>query len=113
MNGESEGDALNEYMECMESGRDFLDDEELEKRKAKSKKRRERKTALLVQGMTYRYRIAGLAKVGSDIQCACCGKKFKKKSYQSKFCRNKGQNNCKDKYWNTVDEKRRFRATFF
>lgn len=49
------------------------------------------------------------AKVGEIIACACCGSKMVKKSYQQKFCSLK----CKDKYWNTVDEKRRVRASNF
>lgn len=48
-------------------------------------------------------------KTGEMIKCACCGKKIKKKSYQTQFCRNKGRGNCKDKYWNTVSCERRER----
>ena len=50
------------------------------------------------------------AKVGSRIHCANCGNVIIKKSYQSQFCSNKGRGNCKDRFWNTVDDERRERA---
>ena len=62
--------------------------------------------------MKQRYEENKKAKVGTDINCAGCGKKMVKKSYQSQFCRNKGSGNCKDKYWNNTDDKRRSRAQF-
>lgn len=58
------------------------------------------------------------AKVGTTITCPVCGKRFVKKSYQQAFCSNGnkqknnthlGVKNCKDKYWNFVDDSRRFR----
>lgn len=50
------------------------------------------------------------AKVGTRITCPVCGKPFKKKSYQHAFCSNKGKGNCKDAYWNSVDEIRSIRS---
>lgn len=58
------------------------------------------------------------AKVGATITCPVCNKQFQKKSYQQAFCSNGnkqknnthlGVKNCKDKYWNFVDDNRRFR----
>lgn len=63
-------------------------------------------TVMIVDSMKNRYEEAGKAKVGDTIQCATCASKFKKKSYQSKFCSNKGHRNCKDRYWNQVDPSR-------
>lgn len=43
------------------------------------------------------------AKVGMDIICACgCGNRFKKRSYQHVFYRNKGRSNCKDRFYNKI-----------
>jgi len=49
------------------------------------------------------------AKVGEEIVCATCGKKFIKTHYQQAFCGQKGKKNskgkrtlCKDQYWNRV-----------
>lgn len=50
------------------------------------------------------------AKIGTTIKCPTCGRLFVKKSYQQVFCRNKGRNNCKDRYWNISDGARRERA---
>lgn len=50
--------------------------------------------------------MAKLAKAGDTISCPCCGKRFVKRTYQQVFCSNKGAGNCKDRYWNDVDEKR-------
>jgi len=61
------------------------------------------------EAMWDRYHDAEKAKVGTVIRCATCDMPFVKKSYQSKFCSNKGRQNCKDKFWNTVDEERRHR----
>jgi hypothetical protein len=52
------------------------------------------------------YHTAAAAKVGQTCKCPSCVKDFVKKSYQQKFCSNKGGGNCKDTYWNTVDPKR-------
>jgi hypothetical protein len=60
--------------------------------------------------MLGRYRDNKASQVGTTIRCACCGNRILKKSYQTQFCRNKGQGNCKDRYWNNTDDKRRRRA---
>lgn len=57
-----------------------------------------------------RYKVNKEAKTGSFISCASCGKKIIKKSYQTQFCSNKGMRNCKDRYWNNIDDTRRERA---
>lgn len=61
---------------------------------------------MIVDSMKSHYEEAGRAKVGDTIKCATCASKFKKKSYQSKFCSNKGHRNCRDRYWNQVDPSR-------
>lgn len=53
------------------------------------------------------------SQVGTTIRCANCGKRILKKSYQTQFCSNKGRRNCKDTYWNNVDDTRRDRAHRF
>ena len=62
------------------------------------------------KAMKARYQFNSKAAIGSEIACACCSKVIVKKSYQTQFCSNKGPGNCKDKYWNNTDEKRRLRA---
>jgi len=59
------------------------------------------------------YDVARAAKRGSKIECPVCGKSLVKRSYQQVFCSNKGRGNCKDRYWNCVDENRSFRAQLF
>lgn len=69
----------------------------------------------VIADMRARYVKAKAAKVGTVIECACCGKKVLKTSYQMAFCSNGknrknqllGNNNCKDRYWNLTDDKRR------
>jgi ribosomal protein L32 len=56
------------------------------------------------------YDKAKAAPVGSRIVCPTCGKRHSKTSYQKVFCRNTGRGNCKDRYWNTVDEVRSIKA---
>lgn len=54
--------------------------------------------------------------VGSVVYCPVCNKKFTKKTKTHTFCsngRNRKGGNCKDKYWNTVDEILRERAGMF
>lgn len=56
------------------------------------------------------------AKVGTEIRCPWCGKKHKKTSYQKVFCSNyktKGKKNCKDMFWNHVDDMRRERTVTY
>lgn len=58
-----------------------------------------------------RYDAAKVAKRGSTISCPTCGKQHNKTSYQKVFCSNgsHGKGNCKDRYWNFVDDNRRHR----
>jgi hypothetical protein len=60
------------------------------------------------------YEVAKTAKVGEMIACPNCKKMHKKTTYHKIFCNNQkthpGKRSCKDRYWNTVDEKRRDRA---
>ena len=68
----------------------------------------------LSRKMKKRYAINKEAKIGSEINCACCGKSTIKTTYHKMFCSNgktKKKGNCKDRYWNTVDEDRRYRAS--
>jgi hypothetical protein len=64
--------------------------------------------------MTKTYKTAKLANIGDTIICPACGKEFVKKNYNQVFCSNvrtKRFNNCKDKYWNTVDPNKRNNTT--
>jgi hypothetical protein len=64
--------------------------------------------------MTKLYMIAKCAKVGEFIQCPACGRRFIKKTYNQIFCTNaktKIRNNCKDRYWNNIDPKKRCNTT--
>lgn len=47
-----------------------------------------------------------LSKVGSSLVCPSCNAEFIKETYQQVFC-----NQCKDKYWNTVDPSERKNTT--
>jgi len=60
--------------------------------------------------MQKRYADNKRAEVGTIIRCACCATKFIKKTKQSQFCSNKGKGNCKDTYWNNIDDSRRERS---
>ena len=51
------------------------------------------------------------AKVGEKCTCPSCGTEFEKTNYQQAFCKSKGGTICKDKYWNTVDPKKRNNTT--
>lgn len=62
------------------------------------------------QKMRSLYDKAKAAVVGSKIRCPACRKRHTKTSYQKVFCRNTGRGNCKDRYWNTVDEVRSIKA---
>jgi hypothetical protein len=63
--------------------------------------------------MIHLYTTNDNAAVGDVISCPVCKQVFIKKSYQQKFCGNKGHNNCKDKFWNFTDPKRREYAKKF
>ena len=52
------------------------------------------------------YKKAKNAKIKEMIWCPVCQKVMVKRTYQHTFCSTKH----KDKYWNTVDDKRRMRA---
>jgi hypothetical protein len=47
---------------------------------------------------------------GSVIPCPVCHRRFRKLRWGHVFCRHKGQGNCKDRFWNTVNDDRRERA---
>jgi len=57
-----------------------------------------------------RYGIAQAATKGTLILCPMCGKRFFKKTKGHTFCSNKGRRNCKDRYHNSMSDKRRERA---
>lgn len=60
------------------------------------------------------YKKARKAMVGESVICPSCGKTFVKKTHTQIFCSNartKRFNNCKDKYWNTIDPKKRNNTT--
>lgn len=61
--------------------------------------------------MIERYRYNKSSKVGDELVCPACGTMFVKTNYQQAFCRTKGNTVCKDKYWNTVDPKKRNNTT--
>jgi hypothetical protein len=64
--------------------------------------------------MTTAYDVAKSAKVGDYITCPSCGKKFVKKTYNQVFCSNaktKDSMNCKDRYWNDIDPRKRNNTT--
>ncbi len=56
--------------------------------------------------MVARYDRAFAAKTGDRVVCPSCTKVFVKKTYQQRFCRNKGRGNCKDRYHNMATETR-------
>jgi hypothetical protein len=51
------------------------------------------------------------ANIGSECTCPSCGTVFAKTHYAQAFCKSKGGTICKDKYWNTVDPKKRNNTT--
>ena len=57
------------------------------------------------------YKVAKSAEVGKKILCPSCGTLFIKEHYQQAFCKTRGGTVCKDKYWNTVDPKKRNNTT--
>jgi len=59
-----------------------------------------------IRDMLNRYSVAESASVRCFIRCPACNAKIRKRSYQHKFC----GTHCKDRYWNTVDDRRRKRA---
>ena len=63
-----------------------------------------------INNMEKRYRDNLRADIGTTIRCACCAKRIIKKAKLHQFCSNKGKGNCKDTYWNNVNDNRRERA---
>lgn len=61
--------------------------------------------------ITKRYNINKGSKVGQELICPSCGTHFVKEHYQQVFCKSKPKTVCKDKYWNTVDPKKRNNTT--
>lgn len=59
--------------------------------------------------MRSRYEKAASARTGQVIICPTCGTSVRKRTYNKKFC----SPGCKDRYWNTVDERRKERACLF
>lgn len=69
-----------------------------------------------VTGLMDQYEENKAAKIGSVITCPVCSKRFVKRTKDHTFCSNGRQKkggNCKDTYWNTVDEGRRERAKLY
>ena len=87
----SEGYAHSDNVEAMSDPETYD-----ERRERQAAERHYRRTS-----PTKAFQAAQAAPVGNSIRCPGCGKLFKKKSYQQKFCSNKGIGNCKDRYWNS------------
>lgn len=66
-----------------------------------------------INAMINRYKDNLRADIGTTIRCAYCAKKFIKRTRRHQFCSNKGTGNCKDAYWNNVDDTRRERSHKF
>lgn len=64
-----------------------------------------------VKRLRERYNEAKNANVGDEITCPCCGTKFIKTNYQTKFCKTRGKTKCKDHYWNNVTPEKRCNTT--
>lgn len=50
------------------------------------------------------------AMAGTVVHCPVCSRSFRKLRASHVFCRHKGRGNCKDRFWNTVNDERRERA---
>lgn len=57
------------------------------------------------------YQLNKDSKVGQECTCPSCKTKFIKTNYQQAFCKSKKGTICKDKFWNTVDPKKRCNTT--
>lgn len=101
MEQQTEADALSEQFDG-EEGWEMTSEEE-----------REEAHADFVYIALSQYQRNAKAKVKSKINCASCGRRMVKKSYQSQFCSNKGRGNCKDAYWNNVDNERHERTRYY
>jgi len=66
----------------------------------------------LVASMVQKYNAARTASIGSVIRCPTCYRQHQKTTYHKVFCSNgrRRGGNCKDRYWNIVDDTRRDRA---
>jgi hypothetical protein len=67
-----------------------------------------------IRRLQYRYNKAKSAKVGEEVVCPFCKKKFIKTTYHKTFCCNaktRKKSNCKDNFWNLVDPEKRCRNT--
>jgi len=64
----------------------------------------------IVNTMLASYDLSKRAAVGAQVSCPVCLKPFVKKTCGQAFCRHKGPGNCKDRFWNTVNDERRERA---
>ena len=97
------GDEEAEYYEAFIKGETGSSDEwEEEKPRRRALETREEMKRL--------YGVARIASVGSKIRCPVCRNLHVKTSYQKVFDRNNGRANCKDRYWNTIDETRSIKA---
>ena len=57
------------------------------------------------------YNKAKETKIGESCICPSCKTSFVKTNYQQVFCKTKPKTQCKDKYWNTIDENKRNNTT--
>lgn len=64
-----------------------------------------------INNIRKQYQLNKSAKVGDICVCPSCSTEFKKTNYQQAFCKTKSKSICKDKYWNTVDPKKRNNTT--
>ena len=58
-----------------------------------------------------KYILSKNSKVGDGCICPSCNSRFTKTHYAQIFCKSKSGTKCKDKYWNTVDPKKRCNTT--
>lgn len=111
LGGGDHAEHADDHMDIMESRRDLR--RLLFSKKVDERKQFEERLQAMVSAMEAKYNANLRADTGSIIECPVCSKKFKKATYHKVFCSNQkthGAENCKDRYWNTVDEKRRNRA---
>jgi len=64
----------------------------------------------IVNTMLASYDLAKRTAVGAQVTCPVCLKPFVKMTKGQAFCRHRGPGNCKDRFWNTVNDERRERA---
>jgi hypothetical protein len=103
----TEAEALSDWLYAFEDDDDD-DHESREQRKTDARN-------ATIKSYTTQYEANKKAKVGTEIICPVCRKKFIKKNYQQAFCvrtDRKQKHRCKDIYWNSVSDVRRDRAEF-